>query len=148
MGIVAGFLLIGVAFLAVGAVASKASSTQRAVTSAATTPAPAPSGTSVVGDITSAEVASVAALHGWTGQQIADWVSVIKSESNGTLSDTNSSSGAYGIAQFINGPSEYAQYGGSATSIVGQLTAMANYIAQRYGNPSNAWAFHQAHNYY
>jgi hypothetical protein len=75
-------------------------------------------------------------------------MNVIVSESNGTLTDTNPSSNAYGIAQFINGPSEYYTYGGNPNTLVGQLTAMANYIAQRYGNPANAWSFHQAHNWY
>ncbi len=57
-----------------------------------------------------------------------------------SLTATNPSSGAYGLAQFINGPSEYAQYGGNSTTAVGQITAMLNYIEQRYGNPAAAWA--------
>lgn len=102
----------------------------------------------VDGNITLGELTQIGEQHGWSGQQINDWVSLCKSESNGTINDTNQSSGAYGIAQFIEGPSEYAQYGGNATSVTGELTAMANYIADRYGNPSAAWSFHLAHNWY
>jgi hypothetical protein len=60
----------------------------------------------------------------------------------------NPSSGAYGLAQFINGPSEYFQYGGNPNTAVGQLTAMMNYIRQRYGDPNAAWAHEIAHNWY
>ena len=100
------------------------------------------------GLVSQAALAKIGKAHGWTGQQIIDWMKVIVSESNGTLADTNPSSGAYGIAQFINGPSEYWTYHGDPNTLTGQLTAMANYIAERYGNPSAAWAYHQQHNYY
>ena len=105
-------------------------------------------GGTVVGDVTTAMLDTIGAAHGWTSQEISDWAQVIKLESNGTITDTNSQSGAYGIAQFINGAGEYAQYGGNSTSVIGQLTSMANYIAQRYGNPSKALSFHLANNYY
>lgn len=107
-----------------------------------------PTGGAQHGLVSMAALAAIGAKHGWTGQQLTDWMNIIQSESNGTLTDTNPSTGAYGIAQFINGPGEYAQYGGSATTLVGQLTAMANYIAQRYGDPSSAWAFHKANTWY
>jgi hypothetical protein len=102
----------------------------------------------IVGDVTGAMLSTIGASHGWTAQEISDWASVIKLESNGTISDTNPSSGAYGIAQFIDGPGEYATYGGNDSSPVGELIAMANYIAQRYGNPSAALSFHLAHGWY
>jgi hypothetical protein len=107
-----------------------------------------PSGGQTHGLVSMAALAAIGASHGWSGQQITDWMNVVKQESNGTLTDTNPSSGAYGIAQFIQGPSQYAQYGGNSTTLTGQLTAMANYIAQRYGNPSAAWAHEQASNWY
>jgi hypothetical protein len=90
----------------------------------------------------------LAAQHGWSGPQIADWEQVINIESGGSLTATNRSSGAYGIAQFIQGPSEYAQYGGSANTVQGQLTAMANYIAQRYGTPAGALAHEHSAGWY
>jgi len=111
------------------------------LTSASTTPAPA-GGSTVVGDVTYGDLQAIAKAHGWTTAQVEAWAKLIPLESNGTISDTNTSSGAYGIAQFINGPSEYATYGGTSTSVMGQLTAMANYIAQRYGNPAKALWFH------
>lgn len=109
-----------------------------------------PSGGSgtVVGDVTYSELDSIASQHGWSSADVDAWAEVIKLESNGTISDTNSSSGAYGIAQFIDGAGEYAEYGGNSTSVVGELTAMANYIEQRYGNPSAALTFHLANGWY
>jgi hypothetical protein len=85
-----------------------------------------------------AMVKKLAASQGWDAAQIADWQKVIMQESGGSTTAKNASSGAYGIAQFINGPSEYAQYGGNSTSVSGQLTAMMNYIKERYGTPSKA----------
>jgi hypothetical protein len=52
------------------------------------------------------------------------------------------------MAQFIDGPSEYAEYGGNSTTAAGQSVAMCNYIKQRYGTPVVAWAFHLANGYY
>jgi hypothetical protein len=115
---------------------------------AATAVADNPSAAGSYGLITQADLKAVGAQHGWTGAEIDSWLAVIKLESNGTLTDTNSSSGAYGIAQFIDGSGEYAKYGGNSTTVIGQLTAMANYISQRYGNPSAALYFHLAHNWY
>jgi hypothetical protein len=60
----------------------------------------------------------------------------------------NPSSGAYGMAQFINGPSEYALYGGNSTTAAGQAVGMVNYIKSRYGTPAAAWAHEQAFGWY
>lgn len=91
----------------------------------------------------------IGAEHGWTGAQIDDWENILGTEdASGSLTATNATSGAYGDAQFIGGASEYAQYGGNTSSSEGELTAMANYIAQRYGDPSEAWSFHLAHGWY
>ena len=57
-------------------------------------------------------------------------------------------SGAYGLAQFLYGPGEYFQYGGDPNTALGQLTAMMNYIAQRWGSPAAAWANEAAHHWY
>lgn len=92
-------------------------------------------------------VTQLAGRFGWSGQ-VQDWLNVISKESGGSLTATNPSSGAYGIAQFINGPGEYAQYGGNATTMSGQLLAMGNYIRGRYGNPAAAWAHEVAYNWY
>lgn len=69
-------------------------------------------------------------------------------EAGYSLTARNPSSGAYGMAQFINGPSEYFQYGGNPSTASGQLIGMFNYIRQRYGNPVNAAAHERAFNWY
>lgn len=91
---------------------------------------------------------SIAQSMGWDANQVAAWQGVITRESGGSLTARNPSSGAYGIAQFINGPGEYARYGGNATTVPGQLTAMANYIRQRYGTPAAALAHENAAGWY
>lgn len=113
---------------------------------AAVTGTPATPG--AVGKVTTAELEAIGAAKGWTGQQISDWMNVINAESGGNPNAVNASSGASGIAQFIDGFSEYAKYGGSASSVTGQLTAMANYISERYGTPSAAWAHEQSAHWY
>ena len=84
---------------------------------------------------------------GW-GVQWPAFNSLEVREAGWNMTATNPSSGAYGLAQFINGPSEYAQYGGNSTTAAGQLTAMLNYISQRYGDPNGAWAHEIADNWY
>lgn len=96
-----------------------------------------------------AEVEKLSSEHGWGEADVQDWLNVIGAEdSTGNLTIQNPSSGAYGIAQFIDGPSEYAQYGGNADSLSGELTAMANYIQQRYETPVAAWAHEQEYHWY
>lgn len=112
-------------------------------------PAATPSGGKTYGQISYDQVAAISQRMGWSTQEADVWFNnLIPSESNGTLTDTNSSSGAYGIAQGITGPSWYHAHGGDPNTVVGQLTAMANYIRQRYGTPSAAWSFHKKNNWY
>lgn len=85
-----------------------------------------------------AALESAAAKAGWTGTQWTALYNVEMDEAGFNLGAVNSSSGAYGMAQFINGPSEYAQYGGNATTAAGQAVAMVNYIKSRYGTPTAA----------
>lgn len=96
----------------------------------------------------STAVDQISSSMGWDGVQSNAWLQVIQMESGGSLTAKNPSSGAYGIAQFINGPSEYAQYGGNSTTQAGQLTAMANYIKQRYGTPAAALAHENTYHWY
>lgn len=100
------------------------------------------------GQVTPQLLQQVGAPHGWSGQEIADWNQVISMESGGNPHAVNPSSGAAGIAQFINGFSEYFTYGGNPNTVQGQLTAMANYIKQRYGSPSAALAHEQQFHWY
>jgi hypothetical protein len=80
------------------------------------------------------------ALFPWAASQWPSFNAVEMREAGYNLTAQNPSSGAYGVAQFINGPSEYFQWGGSPFTAAGQFTAMFNYIRSRYGVPSNAWA--------
>jgi hypothetical protein len=82
---------------------------------------------------------SILSAYGWGGQWAA-LNAVAMRESGWSLTARNPSSGAYGIAQFIGGPSEYYQYGGNPNTVSGQVIAFFNYIRQRYGNPGAAWA--------
>jgi hypothetical protein len=96
-----------------------------------------------------AELASVMASQiGWGGAQWAALNAVAMRESGWNMTAVNPTSGAYGIAQFINGPSEYYQYGGNPNTLMGQLTAFFNYIRSRYGNPEGAWAHEVAYGWY
>ena len=74
-----------------------------------------------------AALQAAAAKLGWPGAQWSALEQVEMAEAGFSLTATNPSSGAYGMAQFINGPSEYAQYGGNSTSAAGQAVAMVNY---------------------
>lgn len=91
---------------------------------------------------------SMAASVGWTGAEWTALNNVEMREAGYNLSATNPSSGAYGLAQFINGAGEYAQYGGSSATAPGQITGMLNYIKQRYGDPEAAWAHEVAYGWY
>jgi TP901 family phage tail tape measure protein len=95
-----------------------------------------------------ATMKSMAASVGWTGSEWNALNYVETREAGYNIHATNPSSGAYGLAQFINGPGEYAQYGGNASTAVGQIIAFFNYIKQRYGSPISAAAHEAAYNWY
>jgi TP901 family phage tail tape measure protein len=95
-----------------------------------------------------AALKSAAAKKGWVGGQWTALNSVEMAEAGYNIHAQNPTSGAYGLAQFINGAGEYAQYGGNSTTAAGQAVAMVNYIAQRYGNPVNAWNHETAFHWY
>jgi hypothetical protein len=102
----------------------------------------------VAGGAVEALMKSMAAARGWTGALWNDLYAVEMAEAGFNLTAQNPGSGAYGLAQFINGPSEYAQYGGNVGTAAGQITAMLNYIQQRYGTPAAAWAHEQQYHWY
>jgi phage-related protein len=117
---------------------------------AAMAKATAQSAQGVVGSNLSNEqtLEALAAQRGWTGAQWQALYDVEMAEAGFSLTATNPSSGAYGMAQFINGPSEYYTYGGNPNTAAGQSTAMLNYIAERYGTPEAAWAHEEAYHWY
>lgn len=106
-------------------------------------------------------VAQISKQLGWSAQA---WENIIEKESGWSTTSENSETGAYGIGQFnpstehahgtrahpVPG-STYAQYakaGAASPNAERQLLAMALYIHKRYGNPTAALAFHNAHNWY
>lgn len=96
-----------------------------------------------------AALTAAAKAHGWTGAQLQALLGVeAREDASMSLTAQNPTSSAYGMAQFIGGASEYATYGGNSTTYAGQATAMANYIAQRYGTPEAALAHEQAYGWY
>jgi NlpC/P60 family len=96
-----------------------------------------------------AALKAAAAKMGWTGAQWAALQGVEAIEdSSYSLTAKNPGSKAYGMAQFINGPSEYKQYGGNSTTYAGQATGMVNYVSQRYGTPEKALAHEHSFGYY
>jgi resuscitation-promoting factor RpfB len=89
----------------------------------------------------------MAAPRGWaTGQEWADLVSLWNQESEWSNVAQNPGSGAYGIAQFLD--STWAAYGPKTSNPALQIRYGLEYIAQRYGSPSAAWAHEQADNWY
>jgi hypothetical protein len=115
-------------------------------TTAATASAAASVGGS--GGAVQALAKQMAAARGWTGGLWNDLNAVEMDEAGWNLHAQNPTSDAYGIAQFIDGPSEYAQYGGNATTAAGQITAWLNYVAQRYGSPAGALAHEDEFHWY
>lgn len=106
---------------------------------------PTPTGS---GGTVEALMKSMAASIGWTGAMWDALYNVEMREAGFNLRARNPSSGAYGLAQFINGPGEYAQYGGNANTAAGQIIAMLRYIMERYGNPEAAWVSELTRGYY
>jgi hypothetical protein len=88
------------------------------------------------------------AMFPWPSWEWGDFNYLEMREAGYQLNATNPSSGAYGVAQFINGPSEYYQYGGNPNTFQGQFTGMFNYIRQRYGDPVVAAEHERAFNWY
>jgi len=90
---------------------------------------------------------AVAAQRGWTGMQWNALDALILSESGWSNTAKNPTSTAFGIGQFLS--STQRAYGISGVlDPLRQIMATYRYIADRYGNPMNAWAFKRIHNFY
>lgn len=88
-------------------------------------------------------VKQMAAAKGWTGKQWDALYQLVMHESGFKNTAQNPTSTAYGLFQFLNGT--WSGYGVKKTSDPrGQTQAGLAYIADRYGNPVNAWAKWQA----
>lgn len=145
-----GELLVGAILIdkGVAAVRTSLGGGTAAAASGSSPAAAATTGSTATGTVTASSLSGLAKAKGWGAAQISSWLAVISMESGGNPTAQNPHSNAYGIAQFINGPGEYANYGGDVNTIQGQLTAMANYISQRYGTPDQALAHEHAYGWY
>jgi hypothetical protein len=73
---------------------------------------------------------------------------IVEHESGWDVDATNASSGAYGLVQALPG-SKMASAGSDwKTSAETQIEWGLNYMNERYGSPSGAWAFWQANGWY
>jgi TP901 family phage tail tape measure protein len=91
-------------------------------------------------------MAMIAKAKGWS---LGDWRTLVGKESGGNPNARNPSSGAYGLGQFLGDTARaYAKYGALSPDGSDQIRAMAQYISDRYGTPSAALSFHNAHNWY
>lgn len=84
---------------------------------------------------------------GWGAGEWSAFDQLITKESNWDPTAKNPSSTAYGLGQFLD--TTGAEYPGSRSSNpVAQLIATMQYVRNKYGTPSAAWAFHKSHNWY
>jgi len=92
-------------------------------------------------------VQRIASMYGWgSGSEWNDLVSLVNSESGFNNVAQNPTSSAYGMFQFLN--STWAPYGSKTSDPVKQAEYGLQYVKSRYGDPSSAWRFHRAHNWY
>lgn len=94
-----------------------------------------------------AQVEEIFKRHGWTGQQWEDAKWIIGKESGWNPSAVNPSSGAYGLFQFL-GATKQTYLPGPDYSVPTQANAGARYMKDRYGSPTAARRFWEAHNWY
>ena len=102
----------------------------------------------------------MAARMGWTGRQWQDLLALWNKESGWNHTADNPTSSAYGIPQALiamhkmpQGYVDKTSGSGAGTQGFGgdpkaQIAWGLNYIKNRYGNPSAAWAFHKRNNWY
>ncbi|WP_422935450.1 hypothetical protein [Sinomonas sp. P47F7] len=95
-----------------------------------------------------AYASSQLAKFGWGQDQMQALITLWNRESNWTTTATNSSSGAYGIAQSLPGSKMNSAGDDWQTNYRTQIDWGLGYIKSRYGSPANALAFHYAHSWY
>ena len=95
-----------------------------------------------------AYAASALSARGWEAGQLSCLDKLWTKESEWLTSATNSSSGAYGIAQSL--PAEKMASAGAdwKANYRTQINWGLEYISSRYGTPCNALNFHYANNWY
>lgn len=88
----------------------------------------------------------MAAAYGWSGSQWQDLLTLWNHESGWRTNADNPTSSAYGIPQALT--ELHKMPPGYMTDPKVQIGWGLNYIKGRYGSPSGAWDFWQAHNWY
>lgn len=103
-----------------------------------------------VDDPTAAQAyaASVLSSYGWGPGEMSSLMTLWNKESDWRTTATNASSGAYGIGQSLPAEKMASEGPDWQTNYQTQIRWGLNYIKERYGSPSAAWAFHLAHNWY
>lgn len=95
-----------------------------------------------------AYAASMLSSYGWGQSEMSSLITLWNKESDWRTTATNASSGAYGIVQSLPGEKMASEGADWQTNYQTQIRWGLNYIKERYGSPSAAWAFHLAHNWY
>ncbi|MCC3280558.1 hypothetical protein LJ754_15515 [Arthrobacter sp. zg-Y40] len=95
-----------------------------------------------------AYAASMLASRGWEASQLTCLDRLWTKESEWLTSATNSSSGAYGIAQSLPAEKMAATGADWAVNYRTQIDWGLQHISSRYGSPCNALNFHHANNWY
>jgi hypothetical protein len=97
-------------------------------------------GSAPKGELQKMVAAMAKAKYGWEGAQWNALQQLVAHESSWNPNAQNPNSSAYGLFQFLN--STWASVGGRKTSDPRlQAEYGLKYIADRYGNPGNAWSF-------
>lgn len=75
-----------------------------------------------------------------------DLNALVTQESSWNPKADNPTSTAYGLFQFLD--STWGNYGGKTQNPYKQINKGLRYVADRYGDPTAAWDFHQQNNWY
>jgi len=101
------------------------------------------------GAITFGDLQEIGRRFGWSNSELRAWRQVVSDESGGLPTATNAGSGAFGIGQFLGSTyKEYLPFGAGSPNPVDQLSAMAQYIHDRYGSPLPALAHENTCHWY
>jgi len=86
--------------------------------------------------------------YGFSTSEMSALIPMWTNESHWSQSAENPSSGAYGIPQALPGSKMASVASDWRTNPATQIRWGLGYIKERYGSPSQAWAFWQANNWY
>jgi hypothetical protein len=86
--------------------------------------------------------------HGWSSSEFSCLDSLWLSESNWSISASNSSSGAYGIPQALPGEKMASAGADWRTNPATQIEWGLEYIESNYGSPCSAWYFKEGSGWY